>query len=64
MEWRKDATGAYVDIRTKDVSCNKPYFEPEQTITDSEGNTVNVQIGKMTRLNLVVMIQEQNQVIL
>ena len=37
VEWRKDATGAYVDIRTKDVSCNKPYFEPEQTITDSEG---------------------------
>ncbi len=37
VEWRKDATGAYVDIRTKDTTCNKPYFEPEQTITDSEG---------------------------
>jgi hypothetical protein len=37
VEWRKDTTGSFVDIRTKDVTCNTPYFEQEQTITDSEG---------------------------
>lgn len=37
VESRKDTTGAYVDIRVKDSTCNNPYFEPVKTITDSEG---------------------------